>query len=81
MALRSLWSYIFGYVIIKIKGPRVEQLLNRAMRGGISLWNCRQLAPGFYVAAVGISGYRRLRPLVRRLGLEVRILRRVGLPL
>ena len=80
MALRSLWSYIFGYVIIKIKGPRVEQLLNRAMRGGISLWNCRQLAPGFYVAAVGISGYRRLRPLVRRLGLEVRILRRVGLP-
>ena len=50
------------------------------MRGGISLWNCRQLAPGFYVAAVGISGYRRLRPLVRRLGLEVRILRRVGLP-
>ncbi len=80
MVLRSLWSYLLGYVIIKVKGGKVEELLNRAARNGISLWDCRQIAPGFYVASLRIRSFRRLRHLVRQLGLDIRIVRRVGLP-
>lgn len=80
MILRSVWSYLLGYVIIKAKGEKVEELLNRATREGIPVWNCRQIAPGFYVISLSVHSFRRLGPLVRRLGLDIRILQRVGLP-
>lgn len=78
--MRSLWSYLFGYVIIKIKGERIEVLLNRAANEGISIWNLQRIVPGFCTAAVGVRDFKRLRPLVRRLDLEISIVERIGLP-
>lgn len=80
MTLRSLWSYMFGYVIIKIKGARLEEFLNRAAKEGIPIWDLQRIVPGFCTAAVSVRSFRRLRPLVRRLGLEISIVKRVGLP-
>lgn len=62
-----------------MSGDRPERLLNLAARHGITLWRVRR-TPWGATGCVGLVAYRRLRPLVRRSGCRVRILRRRGLP-
>lgn len=78
--IRRLWRYLFGYVIIKIKGARPERFLNRAARAGIWVWDTERLSTGMLVACVSLSGFRKVRALCRAQGWQVTIAQKVGLP-
>ena len=80
LLIRGLWSYHQGYVIIKVKGSHIEEFLNRASKEGIYLWQIERLSPELLIARVSVSGFRRLREIVRSVPVTVRIRQRMGLP-
>ncbi|MBO8126754.1 MAG: sporulation protein YqfD [Firmicutes bacterium] len=75
-----LWLATTGYVIIRIKGSRLETFLNMANREGILLWNVSRPLPDRLYCSVSVDGFRRLRPIIRALRLSVDIRRRRGFP-
>ncbi|HHW13589.1 MAG TPA: sporulation protein YqfD, partial [Firmicutes bacterium] len=80
MRVLRLWSLLAGYVIIRVKGPSLERLVNLAASRGVRLVEVRRVAPDVMYVQTGIGGFRALRPLARRLRCEIRIRRRGGLP-
>lgn len=80
MRVLRLWSFLAGYVIIRVKGSSLERLVNLAASRGVRLSDIRRAAPDVLYAQTSIGGFRALRPLARRLGCELRIRRRGGLP-
>lgn len=79
MTLR-LWRLLQGYVIIKVKGPRLERFLNRLARARVPLWDAQRVAPEMLVGAVTVRGFRKVRSLSRAQGWKVAIVQKAGLP-
>lgn len=75
-----LWFHLTGYVIIRVKGSRLEYFLNMANREGIQLWNVSRPVPDRLYCHVPLEGFRRLRPIAKALHLAVEIRRKRGLP-
>ncbi len=80
MLIRELWSYYEGYVIIKVKGIGIEEFLNGVSRQGIYLWDMERLSRELLVARVSVTGFRRLKEIVRSVPVTVQIRHKVGLP-
>jgi similar to stage IV sporulation protein len=80
MPAYTLWSYLLGYVIIKIKGVRVEEFINRACSNGLYLWDIRKVKRGFLVAKMRADRFYLVRPLARRCDCKVEIDKKLGLP-
>ncbi len=79
MRLDDLWSYVTGYVRIRVTGPAQERFVNLAAARGHRLWRAERTARGLEVNAT-ISSFRQLRRIRRRTGSRVRIIGRHGLP-
>lgn len=77
---RALWRILGGFVVIKVKGPRLERFLSRLADAGIALWDAERLASGMLVARVRAADFRRIRVLCRRQGWSVAIVEKHGLP-
>lgn len=75
----SLLRWLRGYVRFVIKGAAPERLLNLCARNGIQIWKCKRKGSGFE-AYTSLSGYRQIRPLVRKTGVVTRAKDRHGLP-
>lgn len=75
-----LWFHLHGYVIIRVKGSRLENFLNMVNREGIQLWDVSRPVPDRLYCSVSVADFRRLRPIVKALHLAVDIRRRQGLP-
>lgn len=80
MLVRSLWSLVQGYVIIRAKGRRLEAFINRAVRDGIPLWRIERGSDHLLVARVGASDFGRLARGGRGVGVRVDAVRKSGLP-
>ncbi|MGE5509182.1 MAG: sporulation protein YqfD [Chitinophagales bacterium] len=80
MHVRRLWSFLAGYVIIRVKGPALERFVNLAASRGIGLHNIVRLGPDALLAETSVAGFKALRPLARRLGCAMHIRRRGGVP-
>lgn len=80
MLVRSLWSLVNGYVIIRAKGRRLEAFLNGAVRDGIPLWGIVRGSEQLLVARVGASDFARLARRGRRGGVRVDAVKKSGLP-
>lgn len=78
--IERLWRYLQGYVVLKIRGPKLERFLNRVARAGIGVWDVERLGAGMLVARVSLAGFRRVRLLCRSQGWKVSIADKVGLP-
>ncbi len=79
MTLDNLWSYLRGYVRIRVTGPAVERFVNLAVSRGHRLWQTRRSGRSLE-ANVEARSFRRLRRAARRTRSRVRILERHGLP-
>ncbi|MGQ9779345.1 MAG: sporulation protein YqfD [Bacillota bacterium] len=79
MGLYRFWAWFGGYLVIAVRGTGLERLLNLAGANGIYLWEIRRYAPDLMVACVGVEGFRRLRPFLRRSHCRAEILRKRGL--
>lgn len=75
-----LWNYLRGYVIIKVKGLSLERLLNLALANDIYLWDVKRVSSSELVASLSKEGYKSIEELVQKLGCELEIVHRKGLP-
>lgn len=77
--LSRLICYIRGYLRIRITGYSTERFLNACRYKGIYLWGL-QAVSGAYEMNIPISGFRRLKPIIRKTGTKVIIIKKSGLP-
>ena len=71
--------YIKGYLRIRVSGFSPERFLNACCHRGIYLWGLHPVK-GAYEMFITVSGFRRLKPVIKKTGTTVRITGRYGLP-
>lgn len=77
--LLSIFRYIKGYLKIRVIGYSPERFLNACSHRGIYLWGITP-ARGSYDMYVSVSGFRKLKPVIKKTGTKVVITERIGLP-
>ncbi|MDO4311880.1 MAG: sporulation protein YqfD [Eubacteriales bacterium] len=71
--------YIKGYLKIRVIGYSPERFLNACSHRGIYIWGITPVH-GSYDMYVSVSGFRKLKPIIRKTGAKVVITERIGLP-
>ncbi|MEG1137212.1 MAG: sporulation protein YqfD [Lachnospiraceae bacterium] len=69
--------YLRGYLHIKITGYSLERFLNLCSHRQILLWNLVPMAHS-YEMNISVSGFRKLKPLLKKTNTKVMILNRHG---
>lgn len=77
--LRKAVQYVRGYLRIRIAGYGTERFLNACRHRGIKLWDMEPCGDS-YEMSITISGFRRIKPIVRKTGTRAVIVSRIGLP-
>lgn len=77
--LLKIIRYIKGYIRIRVIGYSSERFLNACSHKGIFLWGLKPVG-GAYEMNITIKGFRQLKPIIRKTGTKVVIVRRFGLP-
>ncbi|HHV61145.1 MAG TPA: sporulation protein YqfD [Firmicutes bacterium] len=80
MVISRLWSYLRGYVIIKIRGRSPEKFINLATSRGVRLWDIYRAGDRFLVAKVDAGRMKQLASLLKTASCRASIEERVGLP-
>lgn len=77
--LLSIIRYIRGYLKIRVIGYSPERFLNACCHRGIYIWGITPVQ-GSYDMYITISGFRKLKPVIKKTGAKVVIRDRIGLP-
>ena len=75
----EFFKYLKGYVCIRVTGFSPERFMNLCGNREILLWNIRRENDSYYMC-LSIAGFYQLRPIVRKTGTKVAIVKRCGLP-
>lgn len=75
----SIFRYAKGYLRIRVIGYSPERFLNACSHRGIYLWDITPV-DNAYEMYVSVSGFRRLKPVIRKTRTKVVIIERLGLP-
>lgn len=78
--LLRLWNYIRGYVIIFVEGYFLEKFVNICTRRQIFLWDIKKKKNSAMSMKISIKGFKMLRPIAKKTGCRVKILRKRGIP-
>ncbi len=78
MGLR-LFSFLKGYVIIKVSGFSVERFINLAMNRNILLSDI-QYKDSYVLMKVSVEGFKNLKPIAKKTKCHIKIVRKIGLP-
>lgn len=73
------WKYINGYVVIKISGFSPERFINLCANKKLYIWNIKKVSDGFSFA-ISTKAFFMLRPIARKSGCRIKIIKKVGLP-
>ncbi len=77
--LISLLRYIQGYLKIRVTGYSPERFLNLCKNKKINVWGL-EAGHNAYDMYIKVSGFRKLKPILRKTQTKVSILERYGLP-
>lgn len=77
--LLSIFRYIRGYLKIRVIGYSPERFLNACSHRGIYIWGITPVG-GAYDMYITVSGFHKLKPVIRKTGARVVITRRIGIP-
>ncbi len=77
--LISLFRYIQGYLKIRVTGYSPERFLNLCKNKKIDVWGL-EAGHNAYDMYIKVSGFRKLKPILRKTQTKVSILERFGLP-
>ncbi len=77
--LISLLRYIQGYLKIRVTGYSPERFLNLCKNKKIAVWGLES-GHNAYDMYIKVSGFRKLKPILRKTQTKVSILERYGLP-
>ena len=80
MGIIKIWHYLNGYVIIKIEGLTLERFLNLAATKDIYLWDIKRIGYTVLEIKTSIEGFREIKEIVKKLGHQVEIVDKIGLP-
>ena len=72
-------TFFRGYLYVRLTGYSPERFFNLCGNAGIILWELHREETG-YVFCISLRAFRRLKPMLRKSGTQIRILKRVGLP-
>lgn len=72
-------KFFRGYLYVRLTGYSPERFFNLCGNAGIVLWELHKEETG-YVFYISLRAFRRLKPMLRKSGTQIRILKRVGLP-
>jgi len=75
----EFFKYLKGYVCIRVTGYSPERFMNLCGNREILLWNIRRENDAYYMC-LSIAGFYQLRPIVKKTGTKVAIIKRCGLP-
>lgn len=78
MFLRIL-QYIKGYIRIRVTGYSAERFLNACRHKKIYIWELQNIS-GSYEMNITIKGFRQLKPIIRKTGTKVVVVKKSGLP-
>ncbi|MFA9455848.1 sporulation protein YqfD [Halalkalibacter sp. AB-rgal2] len=79
--MRNQWlSNISGVVRIRVTGRYVEQVLNRCINEGITIWNVKRVNNDAIIASLHLEDVKRLRPLLRQSQCKIVFTHRRGWP-
>ncbi len=77
--LLSIYRYIKGYLKIRVIGYSPERFLNACSHRGIYIWGIMP-SGGAYDMYITVSGFHKLKPVIRKTGAKVVITERIGIP-
>lgn len=80
MGGRWLWDFLNGYLILRLYGQRVADLINWATRENIGLWQIRYLKDGAVQMKIRKQDFWQLWPHIRQTQTKMRLERKVGFP-
>lgn len=80
MIFNKIFHFVKGYVIIKVTGFYIERFLYICAKRGITLINIGRKTNNTIVLHISISDFYKLRPVCRKTGVRVCILKKCGLP-
>ncbi len=80
MIFMRIWNYLTGYLVIRVDGLSLEKFINLAVTNGIYLWGINRQSYTSLTACIGISGFRKLHSINRKLHCRIRILEKRGFP-
>lgn len=69
-----------GVVTVQVRGGAPEELINRALAGGLGLFAIRWTSDGKLEFKLSVSDFFRLRPYLKGTGCRVHVTERTGLP-
>lgn len=69
-----------GYVVVQIRGERLERLINRMMNKRLSAWNLRRISVEKARVSITVRDFFKLRTLLKETGCRVHIEDKKGLP-
>lgn len=73
-------QWVRGVVTVHIRGGQPEELVNRALAGGLELWSIHWTKEGQLAFDVSVGDYFRLRAYLKKTGCRVHVVKRTGLP-
>lgn len=73
-------AWLKGVVVVQARGGRPEELVNRALEGGLSLSAIRWTSSGKLEFELSVGDFFKLRPYLRQTGCRVHVVKRNGLP-
>lgn len=77
--LIKLIRWFTGYLLVKIKGYSPERFINLCSSRNILIWNLAKREDG-YEFYIGLNGFRKIRPIVKKTKTRPFIMERKGLP-
>lgn len=75
----TLLKLLKGYLLIQVTGYSPERFMNLCSNKDILLWNITKQDDG-YLMCISLKAFRSIRPIVKKTGTKVVILKRYGLP-
>ena len=78
--MRTLLTWLFGFVTARMVGSEPEALLNQCAQQGLTLWKMERLDPVTLLVKVPAIQWRRVEALAERMGCQAEDIQRRGVP-
>ncbi len=76
----KLFYFLKGYVIIGVEGLFIERFINICLHRDIKLRRIEKKDKNHTVITISFSDFKKLRPIVKKSGVKVNILKKCGFP-
>lgn len=80
MRFNRFLSYLTGYLVILIRGPHLEKIINLMTNSGLYVWDIRWLEPETLQIKIRAHGFFRMREMLNKTGSWARIIHKKGWP-